>query len=225
VTVALLTIVVVVTALWLLYREPPKQRPAEALGKFDRVAQRMHDVVQGRWYGKVAATVIVLAAGLAVSQVFSPGTLTASTSTRTVTVIAGKQQTVTDTTPTDPGTTTATTPAPKPTVNHSVLGTWSGIVVNQSDKAGKFRISVIVKTTRVDVENVGSASIDGGGCYYPITAAGQEANAYKFSSNKDNVKPFCATNFELSLERKTDNTVVIKTDYYGGDNVGTLHRG
>lgn len=214
-TVALFTIVVVVTALWLLYREPPKQRPAEALGKFDRVAQRMHDVVQGRWYGKMAATVIVLAAGLAVSQVFSPGTLTASTSTRTVTVTAG-----TVTTPTDPG----TTPAPEPTANHSVLGTWSGVVVDQNDKAGKFRISVIVKTTRVDVETVGSASIDGGGCYYPITAAGQEANAYKFSSNKDNVKPFCATNFELSLERKTDNTVVIKTDYYGGDNVGTLHR-
>lgn len=133
----------------------------------------------------------------------------------------GKQQTVTVTTPTDPG----TTPAPKPTVNHSVLGTWGGMVVNQSNKAGKFRISVIVKTTRVDIETVGSASIDGGGCYYPITAGGQQANAFKFSSNKDNTEPFCATNLEFSLERKTDNTVVIKTDWYSGDYVGTLHRG
>jgi hypothetical protein len=225
VTIALLTIVFVVVAFWLLYREPPKQRPGEALGKFDRVAQRMHDVVQGRWYGKVAATIIVLAAGLAVSQVFSPGTLTASTSTRTVTVTAGKQQTVTVTTPTDPGTTTATTPPPEPTADHSVLGTWSGLVVDQDDKASKFRISVIVKTTRVDVETVGSASLDSADCYYPITAAGQQANAFKFSSTKDNIDGGCATNLEFSVERKTDNTVVIKTDYYGGDYVGTLHRG
>jgi hypothetical protein len=221
VTIALLTIVFVVAGFWLLYREPPEQRPGEALGKFDRVAQRMHDVVQGRWYGKVAATIIVLAAGLAVSQVFSSGTLTASTSTRTVTVTAGKQQTVTVTTPTGSGTTTA----PEPTANDSVLGTWSGIVVNQSDKTGKFRISVIVKTTRVDVETVGSASIDGEDCYYPITAGGQQANAFKFSSNKDNLEGYCATNLEFSLERKTDNTVVIKTDWYGGDYVGTLRRG
>ncbi len=230
-TIAMLTIVVVVAAFWLLYREPPKQRPGEALGKFDRVAQRMHDVVQGRWYGKVAATVVVLAAGLAVSQVFSSDTLTASNSTQTVTVTNEKQQTVTVTTPTDtsstgPDTTTSTTPAPDPSANHSVLGTWSGMVVDEDNQANKFRMSVVVKTTRVDVETVGSATIDGGECYFTITAGGQEANTFKFSANGSttDTKPGCFSFLDFSLERKTNDTVVVKTDYGGGEKVGTLHR-
>jgi hypothetical protein len=197
------------------------------LGKFDRVAQRIHEVVQGLWYGKAAATVVVLAAGLAVSQVFSSDTLTASTSTRTVTVTDGKPQTVTVTvaTPTDPGPTTATTPAPAPDENHSVLGTWSGMVVDQSDQAIKYRMSVVVKTTRVDVDTVGSVTLDGGGCYFTITAAGRQANAFKFSSNgtTTDAEINCHTMIEFSLQRKTDDTVVVKTDYYGTD-VGTLHR-
>lgn len=225
-TIALLTIVLVVAAFWLLYREPPKQRPGEALGKFDRVAQRMHDVVQGRWYGKVAATVVVLAAGFAVSQVFSSDTLTASTSTRTVTVTSPTRQTVTVTvsTPVEPSSTVpTTTTTPEPDANDSVIGTWSGIVVDQDDKANKFRLSLIVKTTRVDVETVGSASVDGGDCFFTLTAGGQQANAFLFSSTTSD-SASCYNTIELSVERKTDDTVVVKTDYRGGDGVGTLHR-
>jgi hypothetical protein len=225
VTIALLAVVFVVAAFWLLYREPPKQRPGEALGKFDRVAQRIHDVVQGRWYGKMAATVVVLAAGIAVAQVFSSDTLTASTSTQTVTT--RQTVTVTVSTPVDPSSTVpATTTTPAPDANHSVIGTWSGIVVDQDDKASKFRLSVIVKTTRVDVETVGSVTLDGGECFFTLTSAGPQANAFLFSSNGSttDTKSNCSSTINLSLERKTDDTVVVTTDY-GGDDVGTLHRG
>jgi hypothetical protein len=231
-TIALLTIVLVLAAFWLLYREPPKQRPGEALGKFDRVAQRIHDVVQGRWYGKVAATVVVLAAGFAVAQVFSSDTLTTSTSTRTVTVASSTPQTVTVTvsTPTDPSSTVpTTTTAPEPDTNHSVIGTWSGIVVDEDDKSNKYRLSLTVETTKVDVETVGSATVTYFGsskCFFTITAAGQEANAFSFSSNGSttDTNPGCSSTIDVSVERKTDDTVVVTTDYGGSTTVGTLRR-
>ncbi len=66
--IALITVVLLGVGAWLLYREPPKQRPAEALSRFDRMAQRVHELIQGRWYGKVAATVGLIVVGLLVSR-------------------------------------------------------------------------------------------------------------------------------------------------------------
>jgi hypothetical protein len=74
-----------------------------------------------------AATIIVLAAGLAASRMFSSDSLAPST----ITVTTEKRQTVTVSTPTDTsssdtGTMTATAPVPAPTDNHSVFGTAPG---------------------------------------------------------------------------------------------------
>jgi hypothetical protein len=218
-TVALITIVFVVAGFWLLYREPPKQRPEQAFGKVDRLAQRTHEVVQGRWYGKVAATVVVLAVGLAASQVFSSDTLTASTHTVTVTV-----STPGDPPSTVPTTTPTTSPAPAP--NHSVLGTWTGIVVNQNDKSLKYRASLVVRTTQVDVETVGSLTekySGGSRCFYPITATGREANVFTFTAQDTDPTDFNCEEEEISVERTADDTVAF-TSGTGPDAIGTLRR-
>lgn len=225
-TIALITVLAVVAALWLLYRDPPKQRPGEALGKFDRVAQRIHDVVQGRWYGKVLATIIVLAAGLAVSQAFSTDTLTASTRTVTVTTEDRQTVTVTVSTPTDPGTTTETTPAPAPGEDTSVVGTWSGTVVSQSNKAVKFPIRVHVDTTEVDVETVGWVRLnDDRDCIIDITAGNQTADTFMFTTTSAPPGGYHSgcNQISFSLERNADDTVVIETDFIT-DGVGILKK-
>jgi hypothetical protein len=222
-TVALITIVLVVAGGWLLYREPPKQRPGEALTKFDRLAQRLHELIQGRWYGKVAATVGVLVVGLLASQLFSSEPLTASTQTVTVrTPGSTSTRTVTVTSP-QPGPTT--TPDPKPT--NSVVGTWSGLVVDQEDAARKSQITVTVRTTKIDVEMAGTLSekpLGGDRCELLITATGKESKAFTFAARPLPDYPGCLSE-RISVERKADGTLRYTTDlgYRGNDAaVGTL---
>jgi hypothetical protein len=223
-TVALITIVLVVADGWLLYREPPKQRPGEALSKFDRLAQTVHELIQGRWYGKVAATVAVIVAGLLASTLFSSEPLTASTKTVTVTVTT-KAATGTTGPPSTP-TETATNPAPKP--SRSVLGTWSGIVVDQDDASKKYRIVLVVQTTRIEADPAGTVvekGLNGSKCEYLITATGKEGNAFTFAARDRDEYGYCPKE-KISVERKPNGTVTYKSDLGSdADSVGTLRRG
>jgi cation diffusion facilitator CzcD-associated flavoprotein CzcO len=218
-TIAVIVIVFVVAGGWLLYREPPKQRPGEALSRFDRLAQRLHDLIQGRWYARVAGTVVVLFAGLLVSQLFSSEPLTASTQTVTVTVAAPGAPSSSTSTHAE----TTTTPEPKPT--HSVLGSWTGLAVDQNYTASKYQVALVVQTTKIDVDPAGTLtekSLDGEKCEFLITATGKKANEYTFSARVDEGAP--CWDHEISVERKGDGTVTYKSDF-GQDNndgVGTL---
>lgn len=220
--VALITIVLVLAGGWLLYREPPKQRPGQALNKFDRTAQRVHELIQGRWYGKVAATVVLLFAGLLVAQLFSSEPLTASTKTVTVTVPGGT--TVSTSTHTE-----TTKPEPKPT--HSVIGSWTGLAVDQDDTSTKYQIDLLVQTTKIDTAVAGTLtekSLGGNKCEYLITATGKKGNAYTFSVRVDDGEQCYEEKF--SVERKADDTLTFKSDFgidfYVGvtppDGMGTL---
>lgn len=225
-TVALITILVVGVAGWLLYREPPKQRPGQALGKFDRMAQRVHELIQGRWYGKVAATVGLLVVGLLVSQLFSSKPLKASTQTVTVTTPGSTfTQTVTVTSP-QPG--PATTPDPKPT--NSVVGTWTGLVIDQEDAASKSQITLIVRTTKIETETAGTLSVkplDDERCEFLLTATGKESKAFTFAARAHPDYSGCVDE-RISVERKADGTLTYKTDLGYRDNdagMGTLSSG
>jgi hypothetical protein len=218
-TIAVITIVLVVVGGWLLYREPPKQRPGDALSRFDRVAQTFHELIQSRWYGRVAVTVVVLFAGLLVSQLFSSEPLTASTQTVTVTV-AAQSSPSTDTEPTP---TPTPTPEPKPT--HSVLGSWAGLAVDQNYTASKYQVALVVQTTKIDVDPAGTLtekSLDGDKCEFLITATGKKANTYTFSARVDEGAP--CWDHEISVERKANGTVTYQSDFGhdGEDGVGTL---
>jgi hypothetical protein len=218
VTITLITIVLVVAGGWLLYREPPKQRPGEALGKFDRLAQRLHDLVQSRWYGKVAGTMLVLFIGLLASQLISSDSLTASTKTATVTVTSP-----TGSTPSQ--TTTTTEPQPQPQPKHSVLGTWTGIVVDQDDSATKYQVTVVVQTTRIDTEVAGTITERSLGrihCVFDITATRPLGNAFTFYATENDEYLNGCIDERISVERKTDETITYKSDH---GNAGTLHRG
>jgi hypothetical protein len=216
-TIALITVVLVVAGGWLLYREPPKQRPGQALNKFDRLAQSLHDLVQGRWYGKVAGTVIVLVLGLLASQLISSDSLTASTKTVTVTVTPpGGSSTQSQTT---------TTSVPKPKPNHSVLGTWTGIVVDQDDTTTKYQVTLVVQTTRIDTEIAGTIterSLGSIRCVFDITATHPLGNAFTFYATENDEYLNGCIGERISVERKTDGTVSYKSDH---GNEGTLHRG
>lgn len=224
-TVALITIVLVVTGGWLLYREPPKQRPGQALSKFDRMAQRVHELIQGRWYGKVAATLGVLVVGLLAAQLFSSEPLTPSPQTVTVTVTTpGSTSPATGTT-TSPQTGTTTTPEPKPT--NSVIGTWTGLVIDQEDASSKNRVNLTVRTTKIDTETAGTLSenpMGGDKCEYVITATGKESKAFTFAAVRLSNYPGCL-NEKISVELNKDGTLTYATDLgYRGPNaaVGTL---
>ncbi len=228
-TAALITIVLVVAGGWLLYREPPKQRPGQALSKFDRMAQRVHELIQGRWYGKVAATVGLLGVGLLVSQLFSSEPLTTSTQTVTVTLPGSTvTQTVTVTSPqpaTSPETGPATTPDAKPT--NSVLGTWAGIVVDQENAASKNQVTLTVKTTKVETETAGTLSeksLGGDKCEYLLTATGKESKAFTFAARPLPDYPGCLDE-KIAVERQADGALAYSTDlgYRGLDaGLGTL---
>jgi hypothetical protein len=224
-TVALITIVLVVAGGWLLYREPPKQRPGQALSKFDRLAQRVHELIQGRWYGKVAATVSLLVVGLLAAQLFSSDPLTASTQTVTVTVKEPGSTSPQTGTTTSPQTGTTTTPDTKPT--NSVLGTWTGLVIDQEDAASKNQINLTVRTTKIATETAGTLSekpLGGDKCEYLITATGKESKAFTFAARHLPDYPGCLDE-KISVERKEDGTLTYTTDlgYRGPDaGVGTL---
>jgi hypothetical protein len=222
--IALITVVLLGVGGWLLYREPPKQRPAEALSRFDRMAQRVHELIQGRWYGKVAATVGLIVVGLLVSQLFSSKPLTASTQTVTVTTPGSTStRTVTVKSP-QPG--LATSSAPKP-ISSGVVGTWAGLVIDQEDAASKSQVTLTVRTTRIDVGMAGSLSETTSGgdrCELLITATGKESKAFTFAARHLSNYPGCL-NERISVERKDDGTLRYSTDlgYRGSDAaVGTL---
>jgi hypothetical protein len=223
VTVALITIVLVVAGGWLLYREPPKQRPGEALSKFDRLAQKVHELIQGRWYGKVAATVGLLVVGLVVSRLFSSEPLAAPTQTVTVTSPGvASTQTVTVT---SPQTAPTTTPGPKPA--NSVLGTWTGLVVDQEDAASKSQITLAVRTTKVATATAGTLSekpLDGERCEFLITATGRESKAFTFAARARPNYPGCVDE-RISIEREENGALTYKTNLGYRDNdagIGTL---
>ena len=222
-TVALITIVLVVAGGWLLYREPPKQRPGQALSKFDRMAQRVHELIQGRWYGKVAATVGVLVVGLLAAQLVSSDPLTPSPQTVTVTTPVSTSPSTGTTT--SPQTGTSTTPDPKPT--NSVLGTWSGLVIDQEDAASKNQINLTVRTTKVDKETAGTLNekpLGGERCEFLLTATGKESKAFTFAARHLPDYPGCV-NERISVEPKADGTLTYTTDFGYRDKdagVGTL---
>jgi hypothetical protein len=220
-TIALITIVFVVTGGWLLYREPPKQRPGQALSKFDRLAQKVHELIQGRWYGKVAATAAVIVAGLLASTLFSSEPLTASIKTVTVTVTTPGKTVGSTSTPT-----TTTTPEPEPEPNRSVLGSWTGIVVDQDDTSRKYRITLLVRTTKIEADPAGTLTertLSGGKCEYLITATGQEGNVFTFASRDSDEYGYGCDDEKISVERKANGTIAFKSDLGDdADAVGTL---
>jgi hypothetical protein len=108
-----------------------------------------------------------------------------------------------------------------------VVGTWTGLVVDQEDAASKSQITLTVRTTKIDVELAGTLSekpLAGDRCELLITATGKESKAFTFAARPLSDYPGCLSE-RISVERKADGTLRYATDLGFRDKdaaVGTL---